>query len=109
VFKLAAGQHLPMLPFILFRSARGMSPRKFTSLCHSDKVSKTFKLGISSANLSQMLTNEPKKLMVNPYATSIYGCIRKQKWMLTPPGWLAVRTVTDSQGDSDSDAVAAAY
>jgi hypothetical protein len=47
---------------------------------------------------SQILTNEPQISTVNPYATSIYGCIRKKRWRPTPPGWLAETSQPASRG-----------
>jgi hypothetical protein len=46
---------------------------------------------------SQILTNDPQILTVNPYATSIYGCIRKKEWRLTPPGWLVETSLMITQ------------
>jgi hypothetical protein len=36
---------------------------------------------------SQILTIEPQTFMPNPYAASIYCCIRRKQWSQAPPGW----------------------
>jgi hypothetical protein len=36
---------------------------------------------------SQILMIEPQIIMPNPYAASIYGCIRWKQWGLAPPWW----------------------
>jgi hypothetical protein len=63
-----------------------MSFRKFAPLCYIGKVSKNIQIWYK---FSQILTNELQILTVNPNAASIYGFVRKKKWRLTPPGWLA--------------------